>query len=183
MTNQMTVLFVKHTGHVLAAVTRNADPSSQITAEDLARGGLLVRGFAVNLPTTTGNEQFNVMPEELGVITLNFNRTILLKPRTFSIADEQPVQTPTAPVLSLALTTGSVEVSLGTAPTDRVTKETNVWVQIDGGNLDEPRTEQGAIAVNQSSATLQLDPLDTGRTYYVLALVAGREPFVTSVSL
>jgi len=172
MTDQMTVLFVKHTGHVLAVVTRNADPKGKISAENLARGGLLVRGFTANAATnTTGNEQFKVLPEELDVMTVDLDSALLLQPRAFIIDDGQPVQTPNVTVPNVSLSLTNVTVTLGAA----VTEETKVWVQVDGGNLAEPRIAEGKIPNGATSTVLQIQTLDPG-IYYVLTLVVDRLP-------
>src|SRR5262245_43451082 len=163
MTDKMTVLFVSHSGHALAAVTRNAG-EGEISAQDLARGGLLVRGFA-------GNEQFEVPPEELAVVTVDRDTGLLLRPRDFSIDNGQPVQTPTATVSTVTLTATNVTVTLAAA----VTEETKVWVQVDGGNLAEPRVVKGSIAVNATSTALNIVTLDPG-AYFILTLVTDRKP-------
>jgi hypothetical protein len=164
MTDKMTVLFVKHTGHVLAALTRNADPEGKISAEDVARGGLLVRGLG-------GSEQFKVLPEELELITVDLDPALLRQPRAFIIDNGQPLQTPVATVANVSLTSANITVALG-AP---VTEETKVWVQVDGGNLAEPRTAEGKILINTDNAVLQIQTLDPG-TYYLLTLVVDRLP-------
>jgi hypothetical protein len=175
MTNKMTVLFVKHTGHVLAAVTRSANPTGQISAENLARGGLLVRGFA-------GNEQFKVPPEELDVLTTDFDSALLLQPRAFIIEDGQPVQTPNgtnpAAISGVSLTSANVTVTLN-SPVD---EETKVWVQVDGGNLVEPRTADGKILIHTQSTVLQIQTLDPG-TYYLLTLVVDCLPDARSQTI
>jgi hypothetical protein len=178
MTDKMTVLFVKHTGHVLAAVTSNADPTAKISAGDLARGGLLVRGFPA-IPPTTGNEQFEVPPGELDVMSVDLDPALLLKPRNFIIDDGQLVQIPIATVNNVALTTPTkVTVTLAAA----VTEETKVWVQVDGGNLAEPRTAEGKIPNTGTSTELQIQTLDPG-TYFVLTLVVDRLPDVRTQAI
>ena len=87
MTDKMTLLFVKHTGHILAAVTRSADPTGEISAEDLARGGLLVRGF-------NGDTQFEVPSRELDVLTVDLDPALLLQPRAFVVDEDQKVPVP-----------------------------------------------------------------------------------------
>jgi len=170
MTDTMTVLFVNHSGHALAAVTRNAD-ESEISAQDLARDGLLVRFFP-------GNQRFEVPPAELAVVNADLDTALLLQPRAFSIDDGQPVQTPTAVVSNVTLTATNVTVALAAA----VTEETKVWVQVDGGNLAEPRVAKGSIAAGASSTVLQIVTLDPG-TYFILTLVADRTPDVRSPTI
>jgi hypothetical protein len=171
MTDKMTLLFVKHTGHVLAAVTRSADPTGKILTGDLALGGLLVRGFS-------GQEQFEVPPEQLDVLTVDLEPVLLLQPRAYTVDQGQAVPLPNITAPTVALTATDVTVTLsGPVPAD-----TKVWSQVDGGNLTSPRVADGVIpaSVGASAVTLRIEAVDPG-TYNVLVLVGGRLPFADSL--
>jgi hypothetical protein len=170
MTDKMTVLFVGHSGHALAAVTRNADSTGNISAKDLARDGLLVRAI-------TSDEQFEVPHKELEVVTVDLNTALLFQPRAFIIDGGQPVQTPNATVFSVELTSAEVKVQVGLP----VVEETKIWVQVGGGNLTEPRVAKGSIVAPARSAVLQIGPLAPG-DYYVLALVSKTQPFIDTLT-
>ena len=130
MTDKMTLLFVKHTGHILAAVTRSADPTGTISAEDLARGGLLVRGF-------NGDTQFEVPPRELDVLTVDLDSALLLQPRAFFVDENQKVPVPVSSgtVNAVSFVGDSCDCYTSRPP---VPEDTKVWVQITGGDLTQP---------------------------------------------
>jgi hypothetical protein len=179
MIDKMTVVFVKQTGHVFAAVTRTAEPTSDISAESLAHSGLLVRGL-------TAGVQFEVPEEELAVLTVDLEPVVLLRPREFFVDEAQQavVELPAAPVppgaalANPSVTPTQVTVTLGAATPTKVKS----WVQIEGGNLMQPRIAAGEIAVNATSVLLPIETLDAG-TYQVLTLATERPPNVTSVTI
>jgi hypothetical protein len=170
MTDKITLLFVEHTGHVLAAVTRNADPTGPISAGELAAGGLLVRGFSPQA-------QFEVSSEQLAVLTVDLDPVVLLQPRTYRVEQAQAVPLPSTLVtdLTVKLTATNVEVSLtGSAP-----EETRVWFQIEGGHLTSPLVAYGVIPTGMQKVTLPIEALGPG-TYNVLVLVVDYPPFMHS---
>jgi hypothetical protein len=166
MTDQMTLLFVKHTGHILAAVTRSADPMGKISAEDLARGGLLVRGF-------NGDTQFEVPSRELDVLTVDLEPALLLQPRAFFVDENKKVLMPVpggienkVSEVKLSATDVTVTPLHGSVPED-----TKVWVQITGGDLTQPLIATGTVPTGGTAVALPLIPLHAG-LYDVLTFVA-----------
>jgi hypothetical protein len=171
MTDKITLLFVEHTGHVLAAVSRSADPTGPISAGELAAGGLLVRGLRDQV-------QFEVPSVQLAVLTLDLDPVVLLQPRAYAIVQEQAVPLPSTPAPTVTLTAINVEVKLN----DDAPAETKVWLQIEGGNLTAPVVTQGLISTGEKSVILPIEPLGLG-TYDVLVLVVDYLPFVHHVVL
>jgi hypothetical protein len=169
MTDKMTLLFIKQTGHILAAVTRGADPTGEISAEDLARGGLLVRGF-------NGDTQFEVPSRELDVLTVDLEPALLLQPRAFVVDENQKVPVPvsggTVNAVDLSVTQVTVTPSEGQVPED-----TKVWVQITGGDLTQPLIATGTVPTDGTAVALPLIPLNAGH-YKVLTFVATLPPHV-----
>jgi hypothetical protein len=176
MTDKMTLLFIKHTSHILAAVTRNADPTAKISAEELARGGLLVRGLVGS------DAQFEVPPGELDIATVDLEPTLLLQPRAFFIDEDQEPPLPIisgATVNTVTLTATTVTVKPDNTP---VLNDTNVWVLITGGNLTQPQIAKGLVQSGQPSTAFPLVPLEAGN-YDVLTFVATRQPHVLNHSI
>jgi hypothetical protein len=180
MPDKMTLLFVKHTGHILAAVTRSADPTGTISAEDLARGGLLVRGFDSTRPSH--QFEFEVPSRELDVLTVDLEPALLLDPRAFFVDENKKVPMPVAggsvPLPGVQLTATQVTVTpISTPPGSTVSDDTKVWVQIIGGDLTQPLIATGTVPRGQSNVAIPLVPLRTG-DYDVLTFVATLPPFV-----
>ena len=182
MTDKITVLYVKHTQNVLAAVIRVANPEEEITAQALAGPGLLVRGFA-------GVGPFEVPPEELGVLTVDLEDTLtLLKPRAFQVKADptDPKKMSLIPIT----TAGLPQVNGIDLPAIQVTVKFNgqapsnfpVWVLIDGGSLTAPRPKQGKILANQNNALIEIENLADGE-YSILALAPGSPPFSDKTTL
>jgi hypothetical protein len=164
MTDKMTLLYVKQTGHVLGAVTREADPDGAITPQALAQGGLLVRGFSTN-------EQFEVPPEQLNVLTVDLQEVVLLDPRGY-VVDEEEQSVGNLPGLTaptVTLTPKDVTVALATA------SDVKVWVQIAGASLTQPQVVTGTIPAGGLSVVMQIETLGPGQ-YQTLTLATDREP-------
>src|SRR5215813_13712918 len=129
MTDKLDVIYVKSSKHILAAITRNADPTGKIKIDDLARAGLLIRSFAAVSPTT-GNERFEIPSKDLEVATVDLDLGILLRLRAYSFDDvgKKAILTPTAPIIaSVTLSNVNIVVNVN-AP---VTKETPVRAQVE----------------------------------------------------
>lgn len=174
MTDKMTILFVKHTGHVFAAITRNADPSGGITAKSLAGERLLVRG----LPPPHDKKQFEIPADQLDVLIVDLDPALLLQPSEFIVDQGRPVPVPGSTVSTVTLTTTDVAVTLNA----QVQGETKVWIQVEGETLTKPRVATGSIPSNTLSATFPIELIGSGG-YRVLALVAGRTIKVSDATL
>src|SRR5262245_23377418 len=84
MSDKMQVLFVKQTGHVLAAFTRAADPEDKPKISVLAGSGLLVRNKKVITPSASGGETISVPAGALDVAVVDFDPDVFLLPSIFA---------------------------------------------------------------------------------------------------
>jgi hypothetical protein len=178
MTDKMTLLYLKQTGHVLGAVTRVADPDGEITPEALAQGGLFVRGLAAN-------QQFEIQPEQLDVLTVDLQEVALLNPRGFIVNEEDQTAEELQPGGSSALNASTVtatRVTVNLAASPATTTEVKVWVQIQGGNLTQPQIVSGKIAAGAVTVDLQIETLSPGQ-YVLLTVATGRMPRVDTDSV
>ncbi len=171
MNDKMTVLFVKETGNVVAALTRAADPEAKLTADLLAGEALLLR-YAGD-PTVAGyvNADFLIKPDQLDVLIPDFDPDVLSKPQGFYVDSNQKVVpanvaasvAPTLPVRTQVL------VTLDPA----VTPESKVWVQIVGPDPQDTQVVTGKIAAGGLATTINLRQLQATTHYDILTLVQG----------
>lgn len=167
MTDKMTMLYVAQTGHALAALTRSAEPTADLSADELAAGGLLVRGFQ------TGPPQIVVPAEELKALVVDFNEVALEQPRAFFVDETQKtaVDIPAGTAPTATLTRTSLTLSLAAA----AATEVKVWALISGQHINTPRVVKGSIAGSQTSVDLQIEALENGN-YQLYALASGLPP-------
>jgi hypothetical protein len=174
MSDKMTVLFVKDTGHVLASLTRASDPEAPLTPDVLAGDAFIVR--YIGDPTASGYEEssFQFKPDQLDVLIPDLNAARLANPRGYFVDADKNV----VPVNSVASvtpsfpSTGQIRVTVPSA----LTQESKVWVQIVDPTTSEMQIVTGKIAFAASQVDLNLSPLDSGTQYDVLALVQGFSP-------
>lgn len=174
MTEKMTLLCAKETRHVLALLTRAADPEAAVKSDELSGGELLVRYVGDTKRPFTKDARFFVPADDLEAQTVDFDEDVLKNPRAFALDKENNVQPLdlTASGLDAALPSGSttqVKVSL----TDPVTADTPVWLSITDGSTSKPRTDK--IASGTNSVTVNVGTMVPGH-YYVLVLVEGFPP-------
>jgi hypothetical protein len=204
MNDKMQVLFVKKTGHVLAAFTRSADPEGKPKVEDLTGDGLLVRNMS--LPATLAKTVL-VPPETLDVSVVDFEPALFSSPREFVVGGGKVTRqgaivltlvstAPPAPTPPPALLAGPppavkfsaarVTVELDVDVTDEqgvciILQEANPWP----GMQPERRFAEGAIksATHFVSLEWKTSPggalasiSDPSRSFFVLALVGGYQP-------
>ncbi len=95
MSSKVLVAYVKHTGHILAALTRVSDPSGSAHLDQIVTPELRVR--LLDSATTVGPPgaiEFAIPQDELGTIVVDKENDLLKKPRTFKLADpSQPSST------------------------------------------------------------------------------------------
>ncbi|HMG72002.1 MAG TPA: hypothetical protein VK582_00760 [Pyrinomonadaceae bacterium] len=191
MSAKMQVLFVKQTGHVLAAFTRTSDPEGKPKVNDLVGSGLLVRNPKILATTgTTGGEEITVDPDSLDVSVIDFNPDVFRSPSGFAVSGGTaellgPV-TPEVPVLA----EDKLTVSLGPASAPvNAPDDLKVWAMIEKiltPTDTEPlrRIMEGKIKKTETHTDLSptIKPGGAGATipltskYYALTLVEGRQP-------
>jgi hypothetical protein len=174
MSEKMTIVFVKETGHVVAALTRATDPEATIAPDVLAGDALVVR--YVGLPTAAGysDSAFLIQPDQLDVLIPDFDEDKITNPRGFFVDPDQQVK-PVNSVNAVGATFPSVaqiQVTVAVA----VTQESKIWVQIVDPATNERQIVTGKIAAGATNVSLNLSPLDPTTNYDVLALVVGYAP-------
>jgi hypothetical protein len=104
---KMTVLYLKGSGHAMAALTRAALAEEEAPAQDdpdlpsaevvaLVGEALPVRGF-INLADNSRNAtQFSIPAKELATLTLERNEDQLLAPRGYAVVDGERLEVPPA---------------------------------------------------------------------------------------
>ncbi len=178
MNDKMTVLYVKQTGHVLAAVTRVAAPDGKIVPDELAGSGLLVRGLGNNLQT------FELPTPELDVQVVNLESNLLLRPWAYSFDDaSKSVSLVTAAIsATTVLTKTQVTVTLGQAVVATTAK---LMIQIQGGSLAKPliiKIPDTQIGTTTTTViNVPIVTLDDG-DYQMVIFVSGRLPSVSSIT-
>ena len=187
MTEKMTVLYVKETGHVLAALTRVAAPGGKITQEDVVGQGLPFR--VADLGAIL---QFNVPVNDLEMLVVDLDTDLLLWYSQYS-ADEQQktiniINRP-ASNFTVTLVSSQVTVLLGTEVLNTTAK---IRVQIEGGGLASSLNILGEATVTPNQATDATGPLSAilqfptnllSGDYRLLILAAGYRPQVLIVNI
>lgn len=181
MTNKMSLIVVKKTGHVLGVVTRESDAEGPLEPAGVAGEELLVR-YAGNPTGAAFNvAQFLVPANELAVEVKDFDEVVVTRPREFCLnADKQVVGTTgTATVPDPPPSNTQIKVSAGAA----VAAKIPVWIQVSSSS-DPTNTQvrQGEIDVGQLDVDIDVLPLDSG-DHYVLALVGNRELVVQDITV
>jgi hypothetical protein len=181
MTNKMTLIVAKKTGHVLGVVTRESDPEGRLEPADVAGEELLVR--LVGDPTAaTFNAQFLVPANELAVEVKDFDQVVVTRPREFCLnAEKQVIGTAGTPTANNPAPTPNTQIRVGAAAA--VAVKTPVWIQV-SSSIDPTNTQvrQGEIDVGQTEVDLDVLPLDSG-DHYVLALVGGHALLVEEITV
>lgn len=183
-----TILYVKHSGHALAVLTRAAfveaepadDPQAvppEVTA--LAGAALPVRMFdnaATGLPDAAG---FSIPAERLAALTLDVQDAQLLSPRNFAVVDDESLAftPPTAlPAVTLDASHSALNVTLTAATAVEVKVALHVTPEV--GASGRPLVLQGVFTPATPSAQtvrFNLGAILSG-TYAVLVLAQGYRP-------
>jgi hypothetical protein len=195
MNEKMQVIFIKQTGHVLAAFTRGADPEGKPAVEALVGTGLIIRNKKQILPpppaiAPTGETIF-VPSDSLDVVAVDFDPETFTSPLTFAAGGGKvELLGSIAPPSALTLAEDKLTITT-THPNDL-----KIWAQVQ--KVPTPtdteqmtRVMEGIIEKGATSADLTLTIFPGGPAatipkpadYYVLVLVEGQRPFFTKKSL
>jgi hypothetical protein len=183
MADQMTVVFVERTGHVLGGITGVAPAGDKPTPAEVAGAAMPVR-FENTLMAATSLTSLTIPTSQLRVEILGFDPRVFENPRVTRVTyatppDKDPflafVSAANGQVVTpLGADTFQVTTTLGTAPTS----DTDFWVLFQGPPADPPVVVSGVI----KKGNLFSDPIAHGlkrdTTYDVLVLVAGFAPFL-----
>jgi hypothetical protein len=186
MADQMTVVFVKATGHVLGAIT-GAGPVGEPTAAAVAGDAMPVH-FPKS-PTVATAKSFAIRVGALDVRPLGFDPRVFEDPRDARVAFATPPDKD--PFLSFVNggDNGEVVLPSGTSDTLSVklhsnhaaTEDTSFWVLFQGppGNPDVPDVVvAGKIDKGHTASKDIAHGLKSSVTYDALVLVAGLAPAV-----
>jgi hypothetical protein len=159
------VLFVKHTGHVLATATRTGDPAAAPSAAELAGELFPVRddGGDVLVEIEAGELESKVVP---------FDEDLVLSPQLCGVTHDTAQLLAGGPP-AVTLTATGVGIDLGA----NATQETPVWAQVDFGTGQMRRHEVISGEIRAGTASIELaKSFLSGPDYDVLALASGHEP-------
>ena len=180
MTDKMTLVVVKKTGHVLAFVTRASEPEAKLEPEAIAGKELLVRFAGDPADPPFRSAQFLVPADQLGVEVKDYDAVVVTRPRDYFLNEQQQVVNAAAAAPAVGVT-GNTRIGVTVAP--NVISKTPVWIQV-ASATDPANTQvrEAEIAINQNSVDLDVLPLDSG-DHFVLALVAGRQQIVAEINI
>jgi hypothetical protein len=178
MNAKMNVVYLQSVGHVLAVVTRTAEPPNAGTdVSPFVGDGLHVRGLGVpptSSPWTDFNAQdFVIPPNQLAVLPTDLDPTVLLAPRTSYVDSNHKVQSLNGSISNASYSAPKVAITLfaNTAvPLD-------VLVLIEGQSLGAPLSLSGTISASTNSTNVSTPSLSLG-SYYALVFVATFIPYV-----
>jgi hypothetical protein len=179
MNEMMSLIAIKETKQVLGALTCNA--KVELTPELVVGSGLLMRGMLEGSTPTIRPEQYLVPAEELEIVNIKLDQLVLLRPRDYFVEEVdgvKEVNRTNGNPPDVDLSRGEVTIGAGSA----VAKDTEVWVQIEGGTLTAPRIYGDRIKKTETDVTIRLDMMLDPGTYVVVGSLPGRPPrFVTEI--
>jgi len=181
---KMQVIFVKQTGHVVAAFSRTADESKS-KLEDIVGAGVPFRNMRIVDDTglVTGNELVVIPAESLDVAIVDFDVDAFFTPLSFVTSGNKVDQLGSVTLPAPVLTASDITIKV----TNPVAEKTKVWAvvqQVAPAAGEEPsrRIVQGEIDVNLPEVKLELKRMPDGLpasilsgNYDVLTLVAGQQ--------
>jgi hypothetical protein len=193
--DKMQVLFVKQTGHVVAAFTRSADPEGKPDVELLVGSGATVRRAKKLLPSADGGETFSVPANSLDVAVVDFRSDTFTAPLNFAVGGGVVVELAETPAINpltiTSVTSNAITIDLGSIAGEDV----KVWVQIEEASPATPgaqverRVVAGVVEHTKSTATLNLTIQPGGtpasipkRPCNVMVLVAAYRPLFESTT-
>lgn len=205
MTDKMTIVYIKKTGHIVGALTRTADPESKPTATALVGTGLILRSPKNLKKVALGNETKTlIVPVEmLDTVVVDLDPDVFGSNLMGFAVDTggQVVAKLGGNIITTPpdLNTTKIKVTSPSIPAEPVA----VWVQLEEltpqpGNEPERRVMEGIIDKNGNNKTtgtndfvnmpLTIRPNGTTATisstmkFNVLVLVAGYQPMFTQLS-
>ena len=184
MKERMTLLFVKHTRNILAAVTRTSagdkpadDKAKELQnaqdLKDLVGDGLIVYlgGDAKTFPIPDLTQaEFLVPFDEFDAITDEFEEDVLSEARSFYCDEKKKAQLAN-PTLTLTPTSGDLKFAIPSA----LNVDTNVWALVRDESGSKSQIVSDKIEANKKDVTLTFSsPFPS--SYFVLAMAAGYRP-------
>jgi hypothetical protein len=193
---KMTVLCMKETGHVLAAVTRVAETAAAATAADmtedakqaleakrvaeLAGDALMVR-YVRDDSKSFSSAEFSVPADELRAVMTDLDTSVLLDPRDYACDTEGQLH-PLSPNQLDSAELDAQRNSLTVTLKNPVTEQTWVWAQFtpdESGNRQTTAFE--SVKSGEKSVTFTLRQVP-GEVDGVLVVAGGCVPSVFNTS-
>ena len=203
MTEKMTIVYIKKTGHAVGAVTRTSDPESKPTATALVGTGLILRS-PKNLKKGAPDKKTKTLTipvETLDTVVVDLDPDVFgSNLMGFAVDTGGQVVAKLGDIITPDpdLDTTKIKVTLPSTPAEPVA----VWVQLEeltpqSGNEPERRVMEGVIDKNGNNSTngtndfvnmpLTIRPngttasISSGVKFNVLVLVAGYQPMFTQL--
>jgi len=197
MSRKMSVIYVPDTGHAVAGVSRTSDPTIPFDLTSLGGGSVIVRNGEDVLAGTGGEELF--IPSTVLKVTsqpIDLDEGVMFTPLAYALDHDTPhVIGSSLPAAST--TTLAIDKITLTVPTALSTvSDLEIWSQVQeaspiAGATPEIRISTGSLPKNATTVGIQLTgspggtpiTLPTGRTYYLLLLVAEYQSFFSTTPL
>jgi hypothetical protein len=185
MNEKMTLLFVKETGHVLAAITRAADAEAKIEASALAGTALPVR--YVGDPAGTGYSETVLVPAgQLDTFTADYEARALQRPNDYFVAGKDDQQK-SQQANRFITVTGAPQSGNSQLKIDaNVPDKTKVLVILSGSTPADTQLVSGEMiydaGLTKSIAILNIAQLNPG-DYTLLILVVGVWPRTEKITV
>lgn len=160
--NKMNVVAFKATSHVLGAATRSTQSDKEVTVDDVAARGIVIRD--------SGNAGLRSLIDksQLKIALVDYDTRVIYRPQLFAVTEDLRVeQQDEAAGLAVALNNGTVKVTLPV----KTPSDIEVFVHVTGGALTEPVVRAVAIARDATAGSAGL-VLGSG-DYTVVILAPG----------
>lgn len=183
----LSVIYVPDTGHALGVISRSSDPTVAPDLSHLGGGSVIVRN-EYDVVAQTGGEEFSVASSLLKVTpaSVPFDEQLLFMPLNYAVDNNLPhVIGASAGGGTVTLISDKISLTGFTPPS----VDLKIWSQVQespplAGSAPEIRVSTGVLAKGMAAADVILTgspggtpiPIPTGRSYYVLVLVADYPP-------
>ena len=202
MTEQMAVVYLNGTNHVLAVVHHSATPPALAA---VVGDGLRVAGVRGAWPATvlgygaptSQQERFVVPASQLSMRVMPMLASAFSAPHRYLVDTTALAELP-APLdlRDVSVTLGETAVQIGStdliSPGISFPVETQIYVQVEGPDPSDRRIVRGTFPANQSklfqfALTVEpggpLAPIAKLKRYFVLVMIEGKSPDARTVSL
>ena len=169
MSELMSLIVLKETRHVLAAVTCSAKVEQ--TVEGLVGDELPVRGL-LDSANAVLDEQFQIPVDKLDFVSVELSQSVLLKPRDYVVTEidgKKVSAVPGGQVPTITFSSTNEQISV----TNNVDDDTAVAVFVAGGDLPSTQIHTGVIARGTKTTAVNFDQALGPDSYGVLTFVAG----------
>jgi hypothetical protein len=201
MSGKATVLFLKETGHVLAATTRVDEPEAKRTVDSFVATNITMRGLAgLDSVPSSDSREFHIAAEHLAVGVTDLKPALLASAHYFVVEDLKTaspnVLGPNAPIATTPpcvdptatatkLTATAITIALKTPAPAGLDNPVAFWAQIEGvDSLARPAIQIVRDKIPEKTITkdFSLSPSLVAKTKYLVMIgVAGMPLFVAQL--